>query len=593
MLFTTEPAETGLTDAQKASFPATASGNNPLIVNDDARFSQVTDDDPAAPQSDLRGGVNWRYEAAGSVGTWVLKPGRSVMLTFGCNLRFPDDVQEGDVFGVYINPTSAIVRIVLSTSAAGGIDGQPTKRYTKGISLVFRYHLLAPASTDTNGNPVAAQYGLQTLEQTTPTALNNRGAFAPDTYYLPGDVVTSQGTLYLRQVEGSDTTTTPDPAKWVGGAGRAIVRRTGGVLSRSLVFGTFGGYNNGWSDGTELARSYSFEPNAPFAASGAQLLFGNFSLGASYSGGAVNPGQLLGLNAITVKAALYNGEGYYPLTFNNGQLSARILPGLTALTDKFPAFLKPGAGATLLRVSVAVDNAGEKWPLGITCRGTAAGDVAHNAGANYNGPVPSYHPIAVLGDPAAPRLYDSVAVVGDSICVGGGGADLVDLGYPARALNAANIPFTRMATYGALLDTYTRQDKPAVALPALTGIGHIICNLGVNNMLDLLNQGLAAMQARYMTLWNALAANGAKVHQCTITPYDNTDPAFVSLKAQLNDWIRSVPAPLTSCIDAAARAETAINSNLWKPGYTNDGLHPNETGAAALAAAVNPNIFLL
>ncbi len=369
-------------------------------------------------------------------------------------------------------------------------------------------------------------------------------------------------------------------------------RRAGGILDRPIVVGGFGGYNNGFSDGSQLAQSFSFEPNILFTAAAVQLVFGNFSLGASYAGGAVNPEMQVGKNPITVKAYVYNGDEFYPLTFNGGQPSARIMPGLLAVTDRFPRFLKPGAGATVLRLSVSVDTLGQKWPVGITSRGTADGDVASNIGANYGGGVPAYHPIAILGDPAAPRQYGDVALVGDSIFVGGGGADLPDLGYGARGLNAAGIGWTRMATYGALLDTYTRQDKPCVALPNIGGVEHIVCDLGVNNMLDLLNQGLDAMKARYLTLWNALAAGGAKVHQATITPYDNTTTGFVALKAALNDWIRTVPAPLTSCIDAAVLAETAKNSNVWKNGYSNDGLHPNEVGAAALAQAINPTVFL-
>jgi lysophospholipase L1-like esterase len=594
MQFVTEPAETGLTADQIASFPADASADSPLVGTNDERLSKVTTEDPAAPQSAVRGLINWNYEALGAAGTWQIKASKSLMLTFGCNFRPSSDTQEGDIFGVYINPTNANTRIVLSTDGAG-IDGQPTRRYTKGTSLVLRYTLF-PASTDTTGAAVPPRYGLQVLQQTTPTALNYRGAFGLTVYYLIGDVVTYRNTLYVRQLEGSDTTAF-DPSKWGGGGAvdnsRAAVLRAGGPLNRPLVVGGFSGYMNGFSDGSQLAQTYSFEPAAPFACAGVQLVFGNFSIGNSYAGGPVNPGQLLGLNPITVKVAVYNGDIFTPLTFNGGQLSARIMPGLTVKTDRWPAFIKAGAGTTVLRISVAVDNAGDKWPLGITCRNAVAGDVAHDTSAISGGGVPSYHPFAIVGDPAAPRKYDSVALVGDSIFVAGGGADSADLGWGARALNAANIPFTRMATYGALMDTYTRQDKPAVALPNLVGVGHIVCELGVNNMLDLLNGGLAAMQAKYLTLWNALAANGAKVHQTTITPYDNTDANFVALKAALNDWIRSVPAPLTSCIDAAILAETALNSNLWKPGYSNDNLHPNETGAVAISPSINPALFLL
>jgi lysophospholipase L1-like esterase len=371
----------------------------------------------------------------------------------------------------------------------------------------------------------------------------------------------------------------------------SLSRRASGVLNRPLVLGTFGGYNNGFSDGVETSRSYSFEPNAAFSASGLQLVFGNFSIGNSYGGGAVAPGSVMGQNDITVKAGIYNGDGFYFFTFNGGQPSVTIKPGQIVKTDRMPYFLKQGGGSNL-HTSVSVAEAGMKWPRGVMSRNSSSGELV--GGAINGGGQVSYHPIAVLGDPVAPRTYGSVGMVGDSIQVGGGsGTEPADLGYAARALNAAGIPFTRMATYGALLESYTALNKPSVAMDAITGIDHIICNLGVNNMLELQGQGLPAFQARYVTLWKRLAASGAKVHQCTITPYDNTDSGFVSLKAQLNDWIRSVPAPLTSCIDAAVLAETALNSNVYKPGYSDDKLHPNATGTVALAQAINPNLFLV
>ena len=193
--------------------------NNQLVnkADEDGRFDLLTPTDRAVPESSIRGSINWRYLTIGAVAQWDVEPGRSVMLINGCNLRITPDVVEGDIFGVYINPANPKTRIVLSTTAPGGIDGETAKRYTKGASIVFRYALF-PSYIDANNNTIPARYGLQTLQHSPPTAVNNRGAFAPSTYYLPGDLVSLNNVLYLRQVEGSDTGAF-DPSKWAGGGG--------------------------------------------------------------------------------------------------------------------------------------------------------------------------------------------------------------------------------------------------------------------------------------------------------------------------------------------------------------------------------------
>jgi hypothetical protein len=193
--------------------------NNQLEIkaNEDGRFDLLTPTDRAVPESSIRGAINWRYLTIGAVAQWDVEPGRSVMLQNGCNMRITPDVVEGDIFGVYINPANPKTRIVLSTTAPGGIDGETAKRYTKGASIVFRYALF-PSYLDANNNTIPARYGLQTLQHSPPTAVNNRGAFAPSTYYLPGDLVSLNNVLYLRQVEGSDTGAL-DPSKWAGGGG--------------------------------------------------------------------------------------------------------------------------------------------------------------------------------------------------------------------------------------------------------------------------------------------------------------------------------------------------------------------------------------
>jgi hypothetical protein len=87
--------------------------------------------------------------------------------------------------------------------------------------------------------------------------------------------------------------------------------------------------------------------------------------------------------------------------------------------------------------------------------------------------------------------------------------------------------------------------------------------------------------------WNRLPKT-AKIYQVTVAPYTNAantqdaDNAagtnFTTANLQLiNDWIRTCPAPLAGVIDFADMLMSARNSNRWKTGYTEDGIHPDTT----------------
>jgi hypothetical protein len=192
--------------------------NNQLVnkANEDGRFDLLTPTDRALPQSAIRGLIDWHYEDSDPTQPWTLKPGRSVMFTRSRQLVLNSDVQEGDVFSLYINPLSPVSRVELAYF--GGIDEKPTKRYLPGTSIVLRYTYI-PDYNDAGGNLIQAHYGLRTVQQTTLTATNFRGPYSGSAYYVAGDLVVYQGQLYLRLAEGGGNGAAFDPTKWVGGGG--------------------------------------------------------------------------------------------------------------------------------------------------------------------------------------------------------------------------------------------------------------------------------------------------------------------------------------------------------------------------------------
>ena len=122
---------------------------------------------------------------------------------------------------------------------------------------------------------------------------------------------------------------------------------------------------------------------------------------------------------------------------------------------------------------------------------------------------------------------------------------------------------------------YWITDHTQARSAAQRGSDRAIVAYGTN---DLANTGnnLAALQGLLTPLWTNLANKGMKVYACTIVPrttstygwattgnqtaYNSSNAISTSsLRAQLNDWIRTTPAPLTGYLETADLAETWRN----------------------------------
>lgn len=141
------------------------------------------------------------------------------------------------------------------------------------------------------------------------------------------------------------------------------------------------------------------------------------------------------------------------------------------------------------------------------------------------------------------------------------------------------------------------------------GCSVAIVDYGVNDWKTLPSPTLEQLKGWLQGCWDKLHAMGLRVYQTTITPVTSSTDNWATagsqsirdpqrghtldnaVRAALNDWILTLPAPLSGAIDSAVQVETARNSGIWKPGYTVDGIHPNNTAALAMATAVDPNIF--
>lgn len=131
----------------------------------------------------------------------------------------------------------------------------------------------------------------------------------------------------------------------------------------------------------------------------------------------------------------------------------------------------------------------------------------------------------------------------------------------------------------------------------LSATSHIAHSYGINDLTPSLgNRSAAAVQADMIA---AAYAFPDKTHVIsTISPYttgawsasdlsDQTVFGGEAQRAAFNTWARSVPDPFVACVDTASAVESG-STGKWKAGYTDDGLHQNDTGFNAILSA---NVF--
>lgn len=128
------------------------------------------------------------------------------------------------------------------------------------------------------------------------------------------------------------------------------------------------------------------------------------------------------------------------------------------------------------------------------------------------------------------------------------------------------------------------------------GVRHLVTLIGVNDLGN--NTGLTAGQliAGHRELIDKARINGLRVYGGTLLPfggavrrYDN--PANETTRQELNHWIRTAGA-YDAVIDFDAAVREPRAPHRMRSRYDcGDGLHPNDLGTAALAAAVPLDLF--
>lgn len=306
--------------------------------------------------------------------------------------------------------------------------------------------------------------------------------------------------------------------------------------------------------------------------------------------------ETVGTNNISIKASIeYNGV-IYPMYFN-GLRTITLAPGGTILSDPVPIDISANTDF-YIRTYVSV-NSGEKFPTGLTILSTRGEksdttDMTDSGTLSSGATVAAYHPSYIIGKT---KTSNAVLIIGDSIAQGT--SEYNDRGYIRDALYG-NIPFNIIAVGGQTLisfQTINRQRRIQIAQYCK----YAICEYGTNDFPG--TATVAELQAQYIEVWTALVNRGLKVYQTTITPRTSSTDSWATTtnqtvnskdakRIELNEWIRTCPAPLSGYFEAADFAETARNSGIWKAGYTADGIHPNTAAHQVMAACIDITKFV-
>lgn len=299
-------------------------------------------------------------------------------------------------------------------------------------------------------------------------------------------------------------------------------------------------------------------------------------------------GHAFGASAVLVGPVTANGR---PVAFG-GAATAWLAAGASLTSDPV-AGLRAGDGAD---ITVDTHLPGPTGPLSFHRDTHAWHWLTEPGGTTFSTRTTSV--FLLTGVDVAPAAGPSVAVLGDSIAQGVGTADNSHLGWTERL--AARVPGAAVANLGVsgnrlLLDDarfgpsgQSRFDRDVLALP---GPRTLIVALGVNDLQQPPSQtDPDRVLAGYWQL--VLRAHDAGLHVvgCTVTPFEGwirwTAP-LDAVRRKINEALRT-----GGRFDAVADFDAAVRDpdrpSRLLPAYdSGDGLHPNSSGHAALAAAVD------
>jgi hypothetical protein len=217
-------------------------------------------------------------------------------------------------------------------------------------------------------------------------------------------------------------------------------------------------------------------------------------------------------------------------------------------------------------------------------------------------------PFAIIGIPDKPIV--SLGIFGTSIDIGQG--DTADattghLGWLERDcinVNGFPLPFVNMSRDGGQTNAYALNSSRS-RFSMMRYLTHMIFGMHTNDIEA--GVALATIQANCKFAWDRARTAGCKVYHTTVIPRTTSTDSWETvanqtpiagfepggIAQQFNAWLLTQVG--TGASDGYLDGVVDVRSSVcdpaevwkWKPSHTTDGIHPNGTGHAAMAAAGN------
>lgn len=337
------------------------------------------------------------------------------------------------------------------------------------------------------------------------------------------------------------------------------------------------------------------------------------------------PAELLPPTAITMRAAIFNGDTFVANVLFNGQQEITLAAGDIAWCDAIPFNTLPASGQLYMRTYSALpsggqrpgrrqntDNAtgnGQTFVYATATQATALALLASGTVANNSGYPNSYAfgPVCQVADNWDGRPV--VLIVGDSIAAGNDNS--IGASWLSNAVRSAVggvMSYYNMAIHGTKPSNQTGDSaygkKAAIIDTLITMNGGeypmtaILSEMGVN---DASGTNVASLQTKVQDWLNYLKTKWptAKLIQTTYTPRVTSDAATLQTDAAVMtanvftpanadrwgvaDWIKTKPAPLDGFIDVRAAWTGSNTGIIWAiPPWSTTLAQPAAIGATSI-----------
>lgn len=295
------------------------------------------------------------------------------------------------------------------------------------------------------------------------------------------------------------------------------------------------------------------------------------------------------------------------LTFG-GLEKATIPPGQTMESDYVPFSLPPLSIVAVSMYMASTTLVTAHQPFTKTTNYVAPGNqasVSNMAAAIAISPSYFIRDIEVRNTSAV----RTIAAIGDSITLGAGSSfnassSWVDLlstkllgtpGYQGSSIVNVGIGSGRLLNDVTGPSVLHRFDRDVIQT---AGVTHTIIAIGINDIGFSYNIGPAVsstqMIAGLQTVIAQAKAKNIKPVLVTLTPIEGSSHYSVvneQTRQAVNAWIRGGATGAIGFIDFDAAVRDPAHPTRWVPTYSNENLHPNDLGHAAMANSINFILF--